>query len=259
MSVLLLRLAAPLQSWGCGSILESKRNTMTEPTKSGVIGILAAALGRDHKDDISDLASLKFGVRVDQPGREMRDYHIAHDPEQKSANVTNRYYLADAVFVVGFESDNFAFLSKIAKALVHPVYPIFLGRKSCVPNLPLLLGVKEGLLLDVLRNEKWHASEWWQNTKNKQKWLLRLCYDCEPDMPTSYSQCDVPISFDRDCRKYAWRNIATEFVDALKLVDSGKETTVTEHDSFLELDCELDVDFANTYTEFDAMSVLEFD
>ena len=42
MSTLLLRLAAPLQAWGTASKFE-RRRTQREPSKSGVIGMLAAA------------------------------------------------------------------------------------------------------------------------------------------------------------------------------------------------------------------------
>ena len=41
---LLLRLGAPLQSWGSESMYD-RRETDMMPTKSGVIGMLAAALG----------------------------------------------------------------------------------------------------------------------------------------------------------------------------------------------------------------------
>lgn len=51
MATLLLRLAAPLQAWGADSKFET-RKTGREPTKSGVIGLLAAALGlrRDERE-----------------------------------------------------------------------------------------------------------------------------------------------------------------------------------------------------------------
>ena len=45
MSTLLLRLAGPLQAWGNDSKFETRR-TGREPSKSGVIGLLAAALGK---------------------------------------------------------------------------------------------------------------------------------------------------------------------------------------------------------------------
>ena len=65
MSTLLLRLAGTLQSWGDDSKFEIRR-TEKEPTKSGVIGLLAAALGRRRDESLDDLIQLKFGVRVDK-------------------------------------------------------------------------------------------------------------------------------------------------------------------------------------------------
>ncbi|MDT0453660.1 type I-E CRISPR-associated protein Cas5/CasD [Streptomyces hesseae] len=74
-SVLLVRLAAPLQSWGRGSHFD-RRNTQLHPTKSGCIGLIAAALGLDHTDEIGHLAALRFGVRADRPGAPVHDYQI---------------------------------------------------------------------------------------------------------------------------------------------------------------------------------------
>ncbi|MEU9107164.1 type I-E CRISPR-associated protein Cas5/CasD [Streptomyces xanthophaeus] len=72
--VLLVRLAAPLQSWGAVSRF-SRRDTQSRPTKSAVIGLCAAALGRDRTAPVDDLAQLTFGVRADHPGTPVRDYH----------------------------------------------------------------------------------------------------------------------------------------------------------------------------------------
>ncbi|MEU9417472.1 type I-E CRISPR-associated protein Cas5/CasD [Streptomyces sp. NPDC048272] len=72
--VLLVRLAAPLQSWGAVSRF-SRRDTHSRPTKSAVIGLCAAALGMKRTDPVDDLAALEFGVRADHPGTPVRDYH----------------------------------------------------------------------------------------------------------------------------------------------------------------------------------------
>ncbi|MFB7513053.1 type I-E CRISPR-associated protein Cas5/CasD [Streptomyces sp. NPDC056144] len=72
--VLLVRLAAPLQSWGVSSRF-ARRDSHARPTKSGVVGLCAAALGRDRSDRVDDLAGLVFGVRADHPGTPVRDYH----------------------------------------------------------------------------------------------------------------------------------------------------------------------------------------
>ena len=63
-----------MQSWGIQSRY-TRRDTGLEPSKSGVIGLLSAALGRPRNSDLSDLASLRMGVRVDRPGTVQSDYH----------------------------------------------------------------------------------------------------------------------------------------------------------------------------------------
>lgn len=67
MSTLLLRLAAPMQSWGTSSKFD-RRTTQMEPTRSGVIGMIAAAMGLSREASLALFKPLKFGVRIDQPG-----------------------------------------------------------------------------------------------------------------------------------------------------------------------------------------------
>ncbi|WP_157931632.1 CRISPR-associated protein Cas5 [Mycobacteroides abscessus] len=69
-----IRLQGPMQSWA-NAARGAIRPTHTRPTKAGVIGLIANALGRDFADSIDDLAGLRFGVRVDEPGRLETDYH----------------------------------------------------------------------------------------------------------------------------------------------------------------------------------------
>ena len=102
MPTLLLRLAAPLQSWGSCSKFEI-RTTEKMPTKSGVVGMLAAALGLRRDADLSNLSSLKFGVRADREGEDVTDFHMAHS--EKNSYVTYRHYLSDAIFLVGLEGE----------------------------------------------------------------------------------------------------------------------------------------------------------
>ena len=80
MSTLLLRLAAPLQAWGINSKFDI-RKTEREPSKSGVIGLLAAALGRRRDESLDDLIALKFGVRCDKEGKLLRDYQTTFEEE----------------------------------------------------------------------------------------------------------------------------------------------------------------------------------
>ncbi|MET8679990.1 type I-E CRISPR-associated protein Cas5/CasD [Streptomyces sp. NPDC004647] len=74
--VLLTRLAAPLQSWGVLARFD-RRDTLTRPTKSGVLGMCAAALGMDRTDPVDHLAQIRFATRADRPGTPVSDYHTA--------------------------------------------------------------------------------------------------------------------------------------------------------------------------------------
>ena len=111
MSTLLLRFAGPVQSWGINSKFEVRR-TENAPSKSGVTGLLAAALGIRRNEDISSLNKLRLGVRTDQEGRLLKDFHTAHS--EKNSYITTRYYLSDAIFLVGLECGDEIFLRKIA-------------------------------------------------------------------------------------------------------------------------------------------------
>ena len=125
MSTLLLRLAGPVQSWGIDSKFEVRR-TENAPSKSGVTGLLAAALGIQRNEDISSLNQLRLGVRTDQEGKLLKDFHTAHS--EKNSYITTRYYLSDAIFLVGLECEDKGFLQKLEYALKHPAFPLFLGR-----------------------------------------------------------------------------------------------------------------------------------
>lgn len=157
MPTLLLRLQGPMQSWGTRSRFDY-RDTWPYPTKSGVVGLLAAALGRDREEDISDLAALRMGVRVDRKGVLKADYQTAKEVLAADGGALRdvqswRYYLADAVFLVGLEGAG-ELLEKLHRALLNPRFPLFLGRKSYVPSPPPYLkdGLRPESLEEALKN-----------------------------------------------------------------------------------------------------------
>lgn len=147
MPTLLMRLVGPMQSWGTTSRFD-ERDTQLEPSKSGVVGLLCAALGRDRAEPVNDLAELRMGVRVDREGLLMRDYQtatgvlIAADakPKLDRTVVSPRYYLADAAFLVGMEGANRDLLEQVDAALRAPCWPLALGRKAFVPSMPIWFG-----------------------------------------------------------------------------------------------------------------------
>ncbi|WP_030267594.1 type I-E CRISPR-associated protein Cas5/CasD [Streptomyces violens] len=165
---LLLRLSGPLQSWGERSHFND-RDTARFPTRSGVIGLLAAALGRRRGEPLEDLARLSLTVRTDRPGVLLRDLHTVGGGLPTKATVTtaegkkrtgdtatlltHRTYLADAAFTIALTGgpDDHALLTHIAQALRCPQWPPFLGRRSCPPEGPLLLGTAQDALHHLIR------------------------------------------------------------------------------------------------------------
>lgn len=218
MSTLLLRLAAPLQAWGANSKFDI-RMTEKEPTKSGVVGLLAAALGirRDDTEALKSLSSLRFGVRIDREGQLLHDFHTAHSV--KSAYVTHRYYLCDAVFLCGLESQNTSLLFHYAEALTHPVFSLFLGRRSCPPTLPLVLGIREKPLEEALKEEP-------ALVENAE--ITRVMI--ESSSPADALIRDVPISFNPCRREFGFRRQREELLN--------NKPGTTEHDAFAELEVE---------------------
>lgn len=159
MPTLLLRLQGPMQSWGTTSRFD-ERDTQLEPSKSGVLGLICASLGRDRSESVDDLAALQMGVRVDREGVVLRDYqtatgivNAAGKVDMKRTVVSPRYYLSDAAFLVGFEGER-SLLDQIHQALKTPHWPLSLGRKGCLPSPPVYLpdGVRDSALLEALRD-----------------------------------------------------------------------------------------------------------
>lgn len=172
MPTLLLRLVGPMQSWGTTSRFD-QRDTGKEPTKSGVVGLLAAALGIDRENwtDLELLTRLSMGIRHDRPGVPKCDYQTAgcaatdtiikaNGAPAKDGVVSQRFYLADAVFLVGLECEDRSLLERIQSALRNPVWPLALGRKSYVPSEPIWIenGLQDDPLRDILARWPWISS-----------------------------------------------------------------------------------------------------
>lgn len=206
MSVLLLRLAGPLQSWGDSSKFTT-RSTSQIPTKSGVVGLIAAAQGRRRSDPIEDLTGLRFGVRIDQRGRMMRDFQSASDTKSgKTISISDRYYLGDAVFVIGLEGAD-TLLEAIVAALADPKFPIYLGRRAFPVTGKLVLGIVDQPLRVALSNAEWQAANWYRKRQPPQV-SLDLVVDGAGETDGLHQQVqDAPISFDPVRRVYGWRSV----------------------------------------------------
>ncbi len=241
MSTLLLRLAGPMQSWGTQSRF-TERDTGREPSKSGVVGLLCAALGRPREADVSDLAALRMGVRVDRPGSLKVDYHTAGGSHRKGERYgvaqvgggtrtieSRRYYLADADFLVGLESDDEDLLRRLDAALADPHWPLFLGRRAFVPGEPVRLpdgpplgpGLRSDPIGKLLR-EYWPAERYGPRGRplsggeREAQLVLDANVDADdadlsPDPDSSYDllemRRDVPLSFESANRLFDVRYV----------------------------------------------------
>lgn len=259
-SCLVLRLAGPLQSWG-GRGQFNRRDTLDEPTKSGVLGLLAAAQGLRRQDSIEELLGLSLGVRTDQPGSLLRDYHTVSDlrgrplpsasvnakgvqkltSPPKYTHVTQRFYLQDAIFVaaVGGPVD---LLRALADALRNPAFPLALGRRSCPPTLPLLLTpdgsnrvdrdpIWAGRPLDVLGQTPWQAGADHRRSRFRRDRIPALV-----DLPVTVDdpdgndvRVDVPQTFDPLRRGFNTRRVRQEWV---RLPTGEPDGGEPDHDPF---------------------------
>ncbi|RLU83024.1 type I-E CRISPR-associated protein Cas5/CasD [Streptomyces griseocarneus] len=173
MTGFIMQVGGPLQSWGEHSAFND-RDTVAYPTRSGLIGLIASALGI-HRDEattdptdsgeptlFSRLGHLRFTVRHDRPGTRARDFHTvggglpAHRtvPTAKGGRrgagqttvISNRHYLADAVFTIAVTAPDapgpVELATMCADALNAPHWPPYLGRRSCPPGVPLVVAAQ---------------------------------------------------------------------------------------------------------------------
>lgn len=151
-NTMFLRLEGPLQAWGNQESKFVVRRTAEAPTKSGVIGMLCAALGvsRSQAGDewLPKLSDLRMGVRIDAPGVRWWDYHTVgagmdmriaegEGKTKSGAMLTRREYLCDASFLVALQGEP-ALIAELDNAIKQPEWTLYLGRKCCSPSRPLL-------------------------------------------------------------------------------------------------------------------------
>jgi CRISPR system Cascade subunit CasD len=217
-----------MQSWGTTSRFD-QRDTGREPSKSGVIGLLAAALGidRENWEDLAPLAALAMGVRHDRPGIARRDFQTAgcakdatiiraDSSQAKDGGViSERFYLADAAFLVGLEGPDAALLTSAQSALQNPVWPLALGRKSYVPSAPIWLeeGLHEAPFLKVLREMPWIGT-----LRRGEALPTSLLLSWESEDRTGLLKMDQPVA------SFAERRFAARFLQS-QLIPFPHEVT----------------------------------
>ena len=209
-----------MQSWGTTSRFDH-RDAGKEPSKSGVLGLVAAALGIDRENwpELKPLTLLSMGVRHDRPGLPQRDYQTAGCAESetiikadgtqsKDGVVSERFYLADAAFLVGLENNERTLLERIHAALRDPTWPLALGRKSYVPSEPIWIedGVQRDPLRDVFRRWPWIVSP-----RRWEEALDKLLISFESQDGSGVLRMDQPLSAFAE-RRFGARFVHSEWI-----------------------------------------------
>jgi len=200
-NTLFLRLEGPFQAWGNHESKFLVRRTAEAPTKSGVIGLLCAALGIPRpaaaETGLPKLSALKMGVRIDSPGIRWWDYHtVGADMDMRIAEeegktkpgamLTRREYLCDASFLVALQGDA-NLIAELAAAMENPKWTLYLGRKCCPPSRPLLEHPAGDFpdLLSALQSVPWR--------KRLKDDPIRETIDCLLDWQPTPEQPEAPL------------------------------------------------------------------
>lgn len=232
MSTLVFRLSAPMQAWGTEPRFDKWVRTGMEPSKSGVIGLVAAAMGIDRSDDeaLHSLTErIRYGVRVDREGKIGTDYHAVRIINRENCNYKDaynspvyvdgkvlgdssisrydykKYYLMDAAFTVGLESVDYSFLKEIRNALRHPKRFLYLGRKSCPVTEELDGEIIDKSLYTALTDEILEQEA-------KRYCSYRIVYDAEPGTPATMTN-DDPCSFSSKKKIWVPRAVAETMIE----------------------------------------------
>ena len=179
---LVFRLYGPMASWGDVAV-GTYRPTFDHPSKSAVMGLLAAAIGirRDEEVKLRKIAeSYEFAVQVDASGTMLRDYHTSQVPPSGTGRNTKHFatrkdelavtkkdlktilstrdYYCDALYTVclwGKANDVPYSLEILAQKLKEPEFVLYLGRKSCPLAMPVDAKVISGVnIQDVFGTKK---------------------------------------------------------------------------------------------------------
>jgi CRISPR system Cascade subunit CasD len=231
-NTIFLRLEGPLQSWG-ERARWSVRDTAPEPTKSGVIGLLGCAMGIGNNEPLRELSqSLRMGVRCDKPGTRLIDYHTVgggydhptlltargkrktNSRQEPHTELTWRHYLCDASFLVVLQGEP-TLIAQLAEAIQSPHWPIYLGRKSCLPSRPPFDGVADSPDLEAaLKKHPPHPNALTSEQNSAQ---VRAVIECHPTKENSVRRRDEILS-------HAHRTFAPRYTyETLLTLEARKE------------------------------------
>lgn len=205
---------APMQSWGYQSRYD-RRTTLSYPTRSGIIGMLCAAMGIDREDDrgLARFRDLTITVYVFSPGELLTDFHTIGggydfrtersfmsrkaDGGKPSTVVSHREYLTDATFGAVLTGDR-ELLGEIGTALNNPRWGVWFGRKSCIPAAMIVRGMHGSIE---------EAEEHLESSAGMP--VTRFVEDAPSFARGTDTLMDIPLSFNE--RRFAPRRVSVEF------------------------------------------------
>ena len=213
MKYVLLWLEGPLQSWGYDSRF-GRRESLNFPTKSGVLGIILAAMGAggEQRELLAQLSQyrqtvLSYARLSGSKPVQLRDFHMVgsgYDTSDKWQNllvpknelgkasdgggskITHRAYIQDGAFAIVIEADE-EMAQQIESAIQEPVWDISLGRKSCPPSDIVYRGV-----FDDSESACTFADGIAQEKNRQRKFVV---YDEERNDGDQLTLTDVPVQF----------------------------------------------------------------
>ncbi len=239
MSFLLLRFVAPIQSWGSRSRFEY-RDTEREPTFSGVVGLACAAMGLPRSADLTPFRDLRMTVRCDREGIISQEFQTAQDVytadgKNGGTQIVRRQYLSDAEFHVALEGPS-EFLYHLHDALQRPRFPLFLGRKSYLPVVPIVYPGTESLIETSETPVLFMTEQLPIRAVDEDIPLHRPVRKEKADMEavetrfvetadeaTGETRLDIPMSFDIYRRNFAPRNVRTSVRNCWTVHNGGSK------------------------------------
>lgn len=164
---LYLRFAGAQQTWAGKRVDGMVTNTNPKPTRSGIEGLLAGALGLPRGEIPAWFAELDVAVRVDKAGHTLDDFQVISPrveqydylerlywltygtkptksslltPDgQHGTAILKRTFLSDAEFIVRIMNDDH--VEQLNQAVCSPTFVTYLGRKAYPPDFPFYLGM----------------------------------------------------------------------------------------------------------------------
>lgn len=216
-ALLVLRLEGALQAWGEMSKWDF-RDSADLPTKSGIIGMLGCALGLERGDpELPALSEcVRLAIRADRSGVRTVDFQTVTGAPLRNAEgkpksggntiISRHAYLQDACFTVFLETDD-QLRERLAAALQAPKWPLYLGRKNCVPARPVLEAETTAYasLEDAVR--RFPAAE-------RAVWPMLCEWEEASDARSSCQRPDRLVSGDREfALRRVWRGTVKEDSD----------------------------------------------